>query len=126
MPEISAVQATRLAIVRSRPLEMHERSAIGRYDRTEVLSFLPIFGSRATSASLETEKRVLGAEHPGMLTRMGNLAFTWKKQGRVAEAIELMKKCVQLQTQILGAGHPDTLSSSEDLIEWETENLMVD
>ncbi len=53
IPEVSAVQATRLAIVRSRPLEMHDRSAIGRHDRTDVLSFLPIFGSIVTSASFQ-------------------------------------------------------------------------
>src|SRR5436190_1814518 len=51
MPQVSAVQAIRLAMVRSRPFEMHESSAIGLQDRMEDLSFFPTFGSMATSAS---------------------------------------------------------------------------
>ena len=57
---------------------------------------------------------------------MNNLAFTWKGQGRVAEAIKLMEECVQLRTLVLGADHPHTLSSSTVLIEWETERLEID
>jgi hypothetical protein len=31
---------------------------------------------------METRKRVLGVEHPDTLTSMGNLASTYKNQGR--------------------------------------------
>lgn len=69
----------------------------------------------------ETSKRVVGAEHPDTLTSIGNLACTWKEQGRIAEAIELIMECVKLQTLVLGGDHPDTLSSSAALIAWKTE-----
>jgi len=61
---------------------------------------------------------LIGAEHPSTLTSMNNLAFTWKWQGRVAEAIKLMEECVQLRTLVLGGGHSDTLSSFTALIGW--------
>lgn len=70
---------------------------------------------------METRKRVLGAEHPDTLASMYNLAYTWKSQRRNAEAISLMKDCLELQTQILGPGHPDTETSIEVLCGWESE-----
>ena len=39
---------------------------------------------------METFKNKLGADHPGTLTSMNNLAFIWKRQGRDQEAIRLM------------------------------------
>jgi hypothetical protein len=42
---------------------------------------------------METSSRVLGEEHPDMLTSMANLAPTIKDQGRNAEAISLIRKC---------------------------------
>ena len=68
---------------------------------------------------------MLGAEHPSTLTSMNNLAFTWKRQGRGAKALNLMEECVQLQMHILGVSHPDTLSSSTALIGWQTEKLDI-
>ena len=47
---------------------------------------------------METSKKKLGAYHPDTLTSMNNLAFTWKGQFRDAEAVNLMKECVQLRT----------------------------
>ena len=35
------------------------------------------------------------AEHPDTLISMHKLTFTWKEQGRVAEAIELVEGCGQ-------------------------------
>ena len=55
---------------------------------------------------IETSKRVLGAEHPDTLTSMNNLAHTWKGQGRDADALELMKQCVEARVRILGSNHP--------------------
>jgi hypothetical protein len=68
---------------------------------------------------------VLGTEHHSTLTSMNNLAFTWKELGRDAEAIKLMEKCVLLRRLVLGVDHPDTLSSSEVLIGWQTEKLDI-
>ena len=76
--------------------------------------------------AMETRKRVLGQEHPDILTSMANLAFTWKSQGRNLEAILLLKECFQLQTHKLGPQHPDTESSLETLNKWQMESLTVE
>ncbi|PGG95068.1 hypothetical protein GX51_08326 [Blastomyces parvus] len=39
--------------------------------------------------------------------------------GRVEDAVILMKPCVQLRSKQLGRDHPDTLSSSQALSEWQ-------
>jgi hypothetical protein len=64
---------------------------------------------------------VLGAEHPGTLTSMHNLAFTWKDLERQTEAIKLLDECVELRKRVVGVNHPDFLSSSSALIAWRTE-----
>jgi len=68
---------------------------------------------------METSKTKLGADHPDTLTSMNNLAFTWKAQGRSAEAIVLMRQCVQQRQQELKAGHPNLKSSLTVLEQWE-------
>jgi hypothetical protein len=68
---------------------------------------------------------VLGAEHPDTLTRMNNLAFTWKEQGRQAEALRLIEECVRLGSQTLGVNHHLTLSSSKALSKWKMEELDI-
>ena len=70
---------------------------------------------------METRKRVLGVEHPDTLVSMNNLAYTWKGQGRCAEALKLMEECVRLRTRILGVDHPYTLSSSATLNGWQID-----
>ena len=67
----------------------------------------------------ETRQRVWGQGHPDTLTSMNNLAFTWKAQGRTAEPISLMGKCVQLRKHLLGPEHPFTEASLKNLREWE-------
>jgi hypothetical protein len=52
---------------------------------------------------------------------MNNLAHTWKGQGKSDEAVKLTDECVQLRVQTLGAGHPDTRSSSETLCKWKID-----
>src|SRR3979409_1436312 len=42
---------------------------------------------------------------------MGNVAFTWKGQGRDSEALQLMEGCLELRLHVLGINHPDTNSS---------------
>ncbi|KAK0717746.1 hypothetical protein B0T26DRAFT_627782, partial [Lasiosphaeria miniovina] len=67
---------------------------------------------------METSKTKLGADHPDTLTYMGNLAFTWKSQGRHANALALMEDCAQAQRRVLGQKHPDTLSSLATVANW--------
>ena len=50
---------------------------------------------------------------------MNNLAFTWRGQGRAAEAISLMERCFQLRKQVLGLAHPYIEASLEALRGWE-------
>jgi hypothetical protein len=57
---------------------------------------------------------------------MNNLALTWKEQGRHSKALQLMEECVQLLARILGNNHPNTLTSSATLLEWQAENLEID
>ncbi|KAH6700536.1 hypothetical protein BKA61DRAFT_423467, partial [Leptodontidium sp. MPI-SDFR-AT-0119] len=53
------------------------------------------------------------------LSSMANLAFIWKGYGRDANALELMRQCVEVLARILGSNHPYTLSSSTTLLEWQ-------
>jgi Tetratricopeptide repeat len=41
---------------------------------------------------MDVSRRVLGAEHPGSLICMNNLAEIYKNQGKFKEAEELIKK----------------------------------
>src|SRR5438045_5935909 len=61
IPLVRAIQATCFAIIRSSPLATHDRSAIALQECTEVLSFLPAFGSIATSASFHVCGKWLSA-----------------------------------------------------------------
>jgi hypothetical protein len=45
---------------------------------------------------METSKKELGAGHSSTFTSMNNLAFTWKGQGKAAEATSLVRECVRL------------------------------
>jgi tetratricopeptide (TPR) repeat protein len=69
---------------------------------------------------LETSKRMLGVEHPDTLTRMANLAHTWKRQGRHEDAIDLLRKAERLRRGILGPNHYLTMGTTQTLQEWET------
>ncbi|KAL2859978.1 purine and uridine phosphorylase [Aspergillus lucknowensis] len=84
---------------------------------------------------METSKTVLGAEHPDTLSSTANLASTywnqgrWNKaeklmanlastywnQGRWNEAEKLFVQVIETSKRVLGADHPDTLSSMANL-----------
>ena len=51
---------------------------------------------------METRKRVLGEEHPNTLTSMGNLASTYRQQGRSKEAEELEVRVMETRKRVLG------------------------
>ena len=46
---------------------------------------------------MKTQKRVLGREHPDMLTSMANLALTYGNQGRWKEAEELEVEVMEMR-----------------------------
>ncbi|KAE9369693.1 hypothetical protein N431DRAFT_547106 [Stipitochalara longipes BDJ] len=86
---------------------------------------------------LETSKRVLGAEHPDTLTSMNNLASTYWDQGwwekaeslqvetlemRKRKAESLQVETLEMRKRVLGAEHPDTLKSMNNLaFIWEEQ-----
>ncbi|KAK4125434.1 hypothetical protein N657DRAFT_631741 [Parathielavia appendiculata] len=89
----------------------------GRLEEVEELSY----------ESPRRRKRVLGDEHPGhelgfseeehfkTLRAMGNLASTYRKQGRLEEAEELYVQVVETQKRILGEEDPNLLESMSGL-----------
>src|ERR1700733_10974193 len=48
-------------------------------------------------------------------TSMGNLAATYRQQGRLNEAEKLQVDVMELMKRLLGAEHPDTLTSMANL-----------
>jgi len=60
---------------------------------------------------METCKVKLGDDYLSTLTSINNLAFTWKAQGRLIDALSLMYSCASSRQRILSPRHPDTLSS---------------
>ena len=67
---------------------------------------------------IETSARVLGEEHPNTLTSLNNLVFTWKSQGRLSDALELMQSCLHIRQLVLGPGHPNTVSTLSAVTDW--------
>ena len=65
--------------------------------------------------AMETEKRVLGQEHPDTLTSIANLASTFWTQGRWKEAEELFVQVIETRKRVLGQEHPDNLTSMANL-----------
>ena len=65
---------------------------------------------------LETRKRVLGEEHPDMLTSMANLVSTYRNQGWWVEAEQLEVQVSETRKRVLGEEHPDTLTSMANLV----------
>nr|POF26240.1 vegetative incompatibility protein het-e-1 [Quercus suber] len=64
---------------------------------------------------VKVRRRELGEEHPSTLTSMGNLASTYRNQGRWTEAEELEVKVMETRRTVLGEAHPDTLTSMNNL-----------
>ncbi|KAI9700241.1 MAG: hypothetical protein M1836_002255 [Candelina mexicana] len=77
----------------------------GRCDEAEEL----------TVQVMETNKKVLGEEHPDTLTSMINLAWMYFNQGRCKEAEELIIQVIKTNKKMLGEEHPDTLTSMANL-----------
>jgi hypothetical protein len=76
---------------------------------------------------LDLQRRVLGPEHPGTLTTMGNLAACLngqglalaveglEGQGKLAEAEEMLREVLGVKRRVLGPEHPDTLEAMHNL-----------
>jgi tetratricopeptide (TPR) repeat protein len=77
----------------------------GRYNEAEVYF----------NEAVQTNEKVLGADHPDTLTSIANLASTYWDQGRWKEAEELEVQVMETRKTKLGADHPDTLTSMHNL-----------
>ena len=55
-------------------------------------------------------KRLLGEEHPDVALSLNNLAALYESQGRYTEAEPLYQKALKMLEQLLGVGHPDTMT----------------
>ena len=64
---------------------------------------------------LATLKRVLGDEHPNTLQTAGNLASTYRDQGKHAEAEALKIELLATLKRVLGDEHPSTLLTTGNL-----------
>jgi hypothetical protein len=64
---------------------------------------------------MEARKTMLGADDPGMLTSMTNLASTYMGQDRWEEAEQLQMQVMEASKMKLGTDHPDTLTSMANL-----------
>ena len=58
---------------------------------------------------------LLGTEHPGTLTSMNDLAWTYRGQGRLQEAADLQERVLEATRRTQGEEHPDTLPSMNNL-----------
>ena len=67
---------------------------------------------------LESWKKGLGETHPDALGTQGQLAYTYRRQGRNDEAINLMERVVELYSQTRGVEHPDTKLKARELKLW--------
>ena len=65
--------------------------------------------------ALEGRERQLGANHPGTLAAVNNLALLLQDQGKLAEAEPLFRRALKGCEQQLGAQHPGTLTSVNNM-----------
>jgi tetratricopeptide (TPR) repeat protein len=63
----------------------------------------------------------MGPEHPATLIAKGNLADSYYRQGRLAEAMKLRKEVLAAQRRVLGNQHPNTLYTMVALAEIERD-----
>ena len=61
--------------------------------------------------TLARSEKVLGPEHPSMLTSMSNLAGVLDNQGKYEEAESMNRQTLAQREKVLGPEHPDTLRS---------------
>jgi tetratricopeptide (TPR) repeat protein len=64
---------------------------------------------------LQTQRRVLGPEHPNTLRSMNNLANDIRAQGHIAEAEAMDSQTLEIRRRVLGPESPDTLGSMSSL-----------
>ncbi len=71
---------------------------------------------------MEMSKTKLGADHPGRLINMSNLALNWRSMGQHRNALSLMQACSDLRQRVLGPDHPHTISTLRALSIWQMKS----
>lgn len=61
------------------------------------------------------EERVLGKEHPDILSSMNKLAGVLSDQGKYGEAEEMFRQALAVMERVLGKEHPSTLTNTNNL-----------
>jgi tetratricopeptide (TPR) repeat protein len=70
----------------------------GKYTEAEPLS----------TEAFETQRRVLGEEHPSTLSSMTALAAVYQEEGKYSEAEPLLTKALEMDRRVLGPKHSTT------------------
>ena len=70
---------------------------------------------------MESNKRLLGHEHPSTLISMANLAGNYAQQGRWKEAEDIQIPLLELSEKVFGTEHPDTLANMNNLAQNYTQ-----
>jgi non-specific serine/threonine protein kinase/serine/threonine-protein kinase len=78
---------------------------LGLYEKAEPL----------LKEALETQRQVLGDQHPNTLTALNEMANLYWHQGRYRDAEPLYVELVESRRRVLGEEHPDTLGAEFDL-----------
>jgi tetratricopeptide (TPR) repeat protein len=65
--------------------------------------------------ALEAQEKVLGPEHPNMLTSINNLGLVLNMQGKYKEAQTMHRRVLEAREKVLGPEHPNTLVSVNNL-----------
>src|ERR1700730_11263313 len=71
--------------------------------------------------ALQIYRKVFGAEHPGTVTFLSNLAELYKAMGEYAKAEPLYQEALRIPQKVLGPEHPDVAASLNNLaaLYWE-------
>ena len=67
---------------------------------------------------LPDQARVLGPDHPDILTTRGNIAAWTGQCGDPAAALRLYRELLPDQLRVLGPDHPDTLATRGNIAAW--------
>ena len=109
--------------IRSNALHASELRLQSMYYEDECDRFILVFHCTADWEEVEklllvqadSRATKLGLDHPDTLTSMGNLASTYRNQGRWDEAEKLLVEVMNAFKAKLGSDHPDTLNSMANL-----------
>ena len=67
---------------------------------------------------LPDQVRVLGPDHPDVLTTRANIASWTGQCGDAAAALQLFRELLPDQVRVLGPDHPDVLTTRHNIAYW--------